>query len=328
MEEQDLVDVLIATYNPQKEFFQKQIESILNQTHKNIHIYISDDCSKNESIKQFLKEYEKKDKRITLIFQEKNLGCTKNFGYLLEKSTANYICYSDQDDIWYENKIEKCLKKIKEEKVDLIYCNCKQINEDEKIIHNNYFKYKNVPLIKGKDKLARSRCIGIGCSQMFTKNLKEKIIPFKESVIAHDWIVSYMANEMNGMTYIEEPLFDYRLHTGNIFGGRSLEQNLSIWKNKNGISYDSYSKYRKEKVINKAYLYGARMCLDYTKNKEEQSYIEKLIKYYESLNKSKYINLHFIKYFKFLSGRNLLKKMIKEFVIFHFPIIGYIKFKF
>lgn len=40
MEEQDLVDVLIATYNPQKEFFQKQIESILNQTHKNIHIYI------------------------------------------------------------------------------------------------------------------------------------------------------------------------------------------------------------------------------------------------------------------------------------------------
>ena len=53
MEEQDLVYVLIATYNPQKEFFQKQIESILNQTHKNIHIYISDDCSKNESISPF-----------------------------------------------------------------------------------------------------------------------------------------------------------------------------------------------------------------------------------------------------------------------------------
>ena len=43
--------------------------------------------------------------------------------------------------------------------------------------------------------------------------------------------------------------------------------------------------------------------------------------------KSKYINFHIIKYFKFLGGRNLAKKEIKELVIFHLPILGYLVFR-
>ena len=41
----------------------------------------------------------------------------------------------------------------------------------------------------------------------------------------------------------------------------------------------------------------------------------------------KYINFHIIKYFKFLAGKNLFKKMIKEIIIFHLPLMGYIIFK-
>ena len=42
--------------------------------------------------------------------QEKNIGYLKNFEFLLNKSKANYVMYSDHDDIWHEDKIEKCLK--------------------------------------------------------------------------------------------------------------------------------------------------------------------------------------------------------------------------
>ena len=69
------------------------------------------------------------------------------------------------------------------------------------------------------------------------------------------------------------------------------------------------------------------MCLDYSKNEENKEFLKKLINYYENLEKSKYINFHIIKYFKFLAGKNLLKKMIKEIIIFHFPIIGYLTFR-
>lgn len=72
------------------------------------------------------------------------------------------------------------------------------------------------------------------------------------------------------------------------------------------------------------------MCLEYSKKLEDaksEKWIKSLIKYYESIKKSKYINFHFISFFRFLSGKNLTKKMIKEMVIFHFSIIGYLRFK-
>ena len=326
MEEQ--IDILMATYNSNIEYLKKQIESILNQTYKNIKLIISDDNSTNKEVQEELKKYQIKDKRIDLYIQEKNLGYTKNFGFLLEKSTAEYIMFSDHDDIWYKNKVEESLKKLKEENVDLVYVNSHQIDEEDKKIQENYFKYKNVPLINTKGKLAISRCAGIGCSQIFTKQVKEKMIPFKENVMAHDWLAGFIANEQKGLTYIETPLFGYRLHGTNVFGGRSFAQNVTKWKEKNGNTYKSYLKYRKENVIDKAYLDGAKMCQEYNFKQENKKFIDELVRYLEKLEKSKYFNFHLIKYFKFFAGKNLFKKMIKEIIIFHFPILGYLVFKF
>lgn len=324
---QEEVEILLTTYNTEIEYLKQQIESILNQTYRNFKLLISDDASTKEEIKPILEAYQKQDNRVTLYLQEKNLGYNKNFEFLLKQAKAKYIMFADHDDIWYPQKVEKSVEKIEKEKVDLVYCNANQINEKGEIIQQNYFTYKNVPLIHGKDKLAISRCIGIGCSQIITKAVKNKMIPFTDKVIAHDWLASFIANEGKGIAYIEEPLFGYRLHNTNVFGGRSLSQNLAKWKEENGSTYQSYLKYRKEKVIDKAYLDGAEMCLQYANKQENKRFLEDIIKYYEDLEKSKYINVHFIKYFKFLAGRNLLKKMIKEVIIFHFSIIGYLIFR-
>ena len=316
------VDVLVATYKTNITYLKKQIDSILNQTYTEINVLISDDNSQDEELEKLLKKYQKQDKRVTVYFQEENLGYINNFNFLLEKSTSDYICFSDHDDIWYPEKIEKSLNKLKKENVDLVYVNARQIDENDKVIKKDYFKYKNMPLIYKKSKLAISRCIGIGCSQIFTKEVKEKAIPFKKSVMAQDWLVSFIANENRGIAYIKEPLFDYRLHQTNVFGGRSLKQNLNRWKQKNGTSRNSYLEYRKQDVIDKAYLNGAKMCLDYCENNEDKDFINKLIKYYISIEKSRFINFHIIKFFNFLGGKNLGKKMIKEFIIFHLPILG------
>lgn len=323
---EEKVEILLATYNTNLKYLKEQMNSILNQTYKNISLIISDDCSTKNEVKEVLKEYEKKDDRVKVFLQEKNLGYNKNFEFLLKKSNAKYIMFCDHDDIWYKDKVEKSLKKIIEKDVDLVYCNAKQINQDGKILQENYFKYKNMPLIEGKSKLSISRYIGIGCSQIITKNVRDKMLPFLDSVMAHDWLASFIANENKGISYIEEPLFEYRLHENNVFGGRTLEQNLIRWKEENGNSYKSYLKYRKEKVIDKAYLDGARMCLDYCKNQENKKFLKEIISYYEDLEKSKYINFHLIKYFKFLAGKNLFKKMVKEIVMFHIPILGYLVF--
>lgn len=325
MEKDTLVDILLPTYNTNEKYLREQIESLINQTYKNIKIYISDDCSTDNHILNVLDEYQNKDSRITFFKQEKNLGYNANFEFLLKQSTAEYIMFCDHDDIWHKDKIEKSLGKLQETKCSLVYTNCKQIDENGNLIKNNYFKNKNIPLIIGKSKLAISRYAGLGCSQIITKEVKEKMIPFKESVMAHDWLAGFIANTQNGINYIYDELFDYRLHTSNVFGGRNLNQNLQKWKEKHGNTYSSFKEYRKD-AIDRAYLGGAKMCLEYAE-KEDEDFIIKLIKYYEEIINTKVINVHFIKYFRFLGGKNLAKKMCKEIVLFHFPLIAYIVFK-
>ena len=322
---EELVDILVTTYNTNEKYLRSQIETILKQTHKNLQIYISDDKSTDEKVALILNEYAQSDNRIKLFIQPENLGYNKNFEFLLKQSTANYIMFSDHDDIWHLDKVEKSLKKIKEENVDMVYCNCRLVKEDGAILKENYFKYKNMPLIKKKDKLAISRCAGLGCSQIITKKVKEKMIPFKEEVMAHDWLAAFIASEGKGIRYIEEPLFDYRLHTTNVFGGRSLSQNITRWKKENGNGYKSFVNYRKD-VIKRAYSDGVKMCKQYTTDEENKKFIEKAEKYYGTILGGKLVYLNVGTYYKILGGKNQGKKKIREIVLFHFPLIAYIKF--
>ena len=78
------IDILMATYNGER-YLREQIDSILNQTYSKFRLLISDDCSQDKT-REILKEYEEKDKRITVFYQEKNLGYVKNFEFLLRKS--------------------------------------------------------------------------------------------------------------------------------------------------------------------------------------------------------------------------------------------------
>lgn len=323
---EDSVDILLTTYNTKIEYLKKQIDSILNQTYKSFTLIISDDCSPNEEVREILKEYEQKDERIKLYFQEKNLGCTKSFEFLLKQSTEEYIAFSDHDDIWYPNKIEESLKAIKEENVSLVYCDANQIDENDNILNESYLRYKNMPIVKGRDFiLPYSRHIAIGCSQMITKEVKDKMLPFTENTFAHDWHSAYIASNINGIYCIDKPLFGYRIHENNIFGGRSFKQNMKIWKRENGNSYKSYLKYR-HKVITKTYLAGVLMCKDYSSKIDDKLKVQEdeVIKYYEKSQKSKVIYLALHKYFKFLYFKGIRKRALKEIMILHLPLISYI----
>ena len=342
------VDILLTTYNSKIEYLKMQIDSILNQTYKDFKLIISDDCSTKEEVKEVLKEYEQKDNRIKIYFQPQNLGYTKNFEFVLTKSTADYIAFSDHDDIWYPNKIEESLKILKEKNVDLVYCDAKQIDENGKTLHESYLRYKNMPILNEnyqKEILPFSRHIAIGCSQLFTKRVKDLMLSFSENTMAHDWHSLYIANALNGVYCIDKPLFEYRLHGNNAFGGRSFKQNVKIWKEKNGKGYKSYLKYR-HRAITETYLAGVLMCEEYREriseyikmhfkeikqnnqdNFNKQLKIEKdIIKYFENAQKSKFIFFPIYKYFKYLSFKGIKKRKYKEIMILHFSLLSYIIF--
>ena len=321
------VDILLTTYNTNIEYLKMQLDSILNQTYKNFNLIISDDCSTNKEVIDVLNEYKEKDGRIKLYLQEKNLGYTKNFEFVLRKSVANFIAYSDHDDIWYENKIEESLKILKEKNVDLVYCDAKQIDENGKVLQPSYLRYKNMPIINGKDLiLPYSRHIAIGCSQMFTKDVKEKMIPFTENTMAHDWNSVYIANRLKGIYCIDKVLFEYRLHGNNAFGGRNFKQNMRIWKKENGNGYKGYLKYR-YRVITETYMAGSLMCREYSqrfsKNMDTEKIEKEILNYFEKAQNSKIVYFDLYKYFKYLYFKGIRKRILKEIMILHFPVLSY-----
>ena len=100
------IEILMATYNGET-YIREQIDSIINQTYKNWILLVRDDNSKDNTV-SIIEEYEKKDSRIRLLRDKKgNLGFVRNFEELMANSLEDFIMFSDQDDYWIENRIEK-----------------------------------------------------------------------------------------------------------------------------------------------------------------------------------------------------------------------------
>lgn len=98
----DLVSVIIGTYE-RYELVQKAIESVLNQSYKNIELIVVDDCSKDERYKSMIDSSDFK-----FIQLEKNSGlpaCPRNIG--IKASTGKWISFLDDDDFFLTDKISK-----------------------------------------------------------------------------------------------------------------------------------------------------------------------------------------------------------------------------
>lgn len=132
------ISVIMVIYNTPELYLRKSIESIINQTKKDIEIILVNDGS-NEKVKNICTEYENKDKRIILINQN-NQGesVARNVG--MEKANGNYITFVDSDD-WIEpnlcDKICQLIEKL-ENKADIIFFDC-YVHQGVKKIKNYFY---------------------------------------------------------------------------------------------------------------------------------------------------------------------------------------------
>lgn len=144
---EDKISIIIPIYNVEK-YLSKCLDSVCNQSYKNIEIVCVNDGSTDKSL-EILKKYSKEDNRFKIISRE-NKGLLYSRIEGTKKSTGKYVTFLDSDD-WIDNDyIEKLYYYIKEYNCDIVRCNLKFVSDDEKIIKyqksfkNNYFDSKKI----------------------------------------------------------------------------------------------------------------------------------------------------------------------------------------
>ena len=308
------VDVLLATYNGEK-YLKCQLDSILNQTHKNIRLLINDDCS-TDNTRVILKEYEEKDDRIKVKYNEKNLGYVKNFEDLLKRVENKYFALSDQDDFWKEEKIEKSLNKLLEEDADLVFTDLEPVDEKLNTITPSMVRFmqmdKNIK--KHQDyKLVFLRNCVTGCTILSKKELINKYIPIPtKKPMVHDWWMALIISQIGKITFLDEPTIKYRQHGNN---------QLGIYGMKNYIQdFDEYREKYIQLKLDQFNLYVENE--QFFKNKELITLSKNAIKYLEDIRVKRYFNFKNTRTFFELYNMEFFSLRLKTYLMLNLPIVG------
>lgn len=232
------IKILLATYNGEK-YIKAQLESLINNSYKNIEIIISDDGSTDNTLK-IIDSYTKQYNFIKLIHNKNKHGAFFNFSnlirYVKEHKKSDYYMFSDQDDIWLENKIQTSLDAIlnfNDELPLLIYTSKKYVTEDLKEIS---FAIKKEHLI---DLNIIHQNKAFGCTFIFNNKLLEKLELEPDSkFINYDHYVVIQAFLYGNIYYLPEKTILYRQHGDNVSGvvQKKLVEKINIGKKyKNNI---------------------------------------------------------------------------------------------
>ena len=216
-----MISVCVATYNGEK-YIEQQLRSILKQLSPNDEVIVSDDnssdrtCDIIESIN---------DTRIKLYHVNLH-SCKWNFQYALQQASGDIIFMSDQDDVWLDGKVERCLKEL--EICDLVVTNSMETDEQLNIINDNFFAIYNSGTGIIKNALNNTY---YGSCMAFRKHLLDYALPLPETKeIGHDIWIGLVAEMVGKVRFINQPFLLYRRHNSTV---TNTQPNLLTRSNRN-----------------------------------------------------------------------------------------------
>ena len=172
---------IIIPYFKKKEFFEKTIHSVLNQTYSNFEIFIVyDDESKDDL--DFVKKISELDSRINLIVNNQNLGAGQSRNIAIKHSNGEYIAFIDADDLWHQDKLLMQIEFMQSNNYYISHTSYDIINEKEDKISSR--KVQTLTY----DQLLKSCDIGLS-TVILKKNLLNDDILFPELKTKEDYVL-------------------------------------------------------------------------------------------------------------------------------------------
>lgn len=214
-----LISVIVPIYNVEK-YLKKCVDSIKNQTYKNIEIILVDDASP-DNCGQMCDEYAGEDERIKVIHKENGgLSDARNVG--LENARGEYIAFVDSDDYIESDMLEKLYTRIKEDKTDIALCSFKYVNEkgEELPERRGQSPIKN-GVLTGEEALyklteGKSWYYAVAWNKLYKKSIFDTLRFPKGKIHEDEFIAHRVFYQCGRISLLQDELYCYLQREGSI----------------------------------------------------------------------------------------------------------------
>lgn len=213
--EDHLVSVIMPCFNAEK-YLKEAIESILNQSHKELEFIIIDDGSSDRT-SEIIMSFD--DSRIVCITRNKNYGISNCLNLGIDRANGKYIARMDADDISVINRLE-IQYKFMEQNLDYVMCGTQYLNMEKNVISNLLESHQILQLML-------LRCNQIIHPSVFIRKsiLLENGIRYNENMLySQDYDLWTKLINFGKICNLSEPLIKYRIHNGQISRAKFSEQ--------------------------------------------------------------------------------------------------------
>lgn len=235
-----MIDILLATYNSER-YLREQLDSICNQSVTGWRLIVRDAASTDSTV-EIVREYELKDHRIKLI----GVGAAdakENFSQLLAKSASDYVMFSDHDDIWLPDKIERSMVEMRglEEKFGresplLVHTDLKVVNEHLHVLSDSLYAWGGLDPSRNAPRQLLLQNVIWGNTMLFNAPLRRKCGNIPLNAVMHDHWVSLIAAVFGHIAYVPEAMVLYRQHGDNVFGVERSGFRRILFRIKKGVA--------------------------------------------------------------------------------------------
>ncbi len=205
------VAICMATYNPPPDLFERQLQSIREQTHANWLCVISDDCSSEQEYAA-IERAVAGDPRFLLSRSPRRLGFYRNFerALALAPAGAEFVAMADQDDQWRPEKIELLLAALGD--AQLVYSDARVVSRSWEVISETWWNRRTNNHTDLLSLLVANSVTG--AASLFRADLLNVALPFPPAQFAHfhDHWVALVALARGRIAFVADSLYDYVQH--------------------------------------------------------------------------------------------------------------------
>ena len=314
----DKISVVVPVYNVEK-YLEKCLNSIINQTYKNIEIIVVDDGS-TDSCGQLCDEYAIMDKRI-IVIHKKNGGLSDARNVGIDNATGKFICFIDSDDYVESNMIEKLYSVCKETNSDICCCGKFIENTSNTKISNS----KDFFICSSEEALERMLTINDIETSAWDKIYKTSLfknndIKYPVNEIYEDMSTTYkVIDKAEKICHIPIPLYHYVIRNDSISHSPFYRKQLQLITNSQIIKEFIYSKYPK---LNEAaeYFYYLQLITILQKIKYSSNFNDNK-DIYEKLNndfKESFFKILKNKYMSFFKKNMIILQYLNQYRLLKF----------